>query len=578
MDGERALRRHLADHDLGHHADALLAAGLPSIRLRPTPSGLEPEKAYRRAAPVEGIDGEVVAIATSGYHHLALLAGGTVMAWGDNRHGQLGDGTRADRRRPVPVAGLSRVVAVAAGGGTSVALLDDGSVLGWGSNDSGALGGGRGPDRLLPEPVPGLERDVMAVAVDRYLRVLKTDGSTWALGLHAGDAGGVEGRPVPIASPPAGMRPGEWRDGMAACMDGSVVAWPGYTVGSSPPSRVPGLDDVVALAGEHEYRVALKGDGSVLAWGASWSFPLGDGTTSPSERPVAVSGLDRDITAVAAGHNCGYALKADGSVWSWGWGYTGQLGNGTSEDRLVPAPVPNPEAAVVGLEAGLALKSDGTVWSWGGDVPAGDWGADGVLPVGASKLGGRPDLPPGTPWPAYASRPLPFMAQVRLADVAPLDRGDVLPESGLLIFFFDHLSNPIGATASVVGYLPEGTPLVRTEFPDELTEVGRNPAVGVVPEADVTLFPWAPGFLDEEESDRSGQVLMDAVEAGHRMLGYPTLIHDTPEPGAAVLLLQLDLYDEVAFPNSTGLLYFLISETDLRGRRFNRAEADYECD
>ena len=187
-------------------------------------------------------------------------------------------------------------------------------------------------------------------------------------------------------------------------------------------------------------------------------------------------------------------------------------------------------------------------------------------------------MPPGTAWPAYASRPLPFMAQVRLSDVAPLDGGKRLPDSGLLLFFFDHVGDPIGATASVVAYLLESTPLVRTEFPDELPDAHRHPPVGVVPEADITLHPWPPGFLTEEERDLYGQVLMDELDAGHRMLGYPTLIQNTPEPGAAVLLLQLDLYDQVAFPNSTGLLYFLISERGLRRRRFDQAEADYECD
>ncbi|HUR23182.1 MAG TPA: DUF1963 domain-containing protein [Acidimicrobiales bacterium] len=573
-DGERALRAAMETYGLGSHTEGILATCLPSIRLRGPTFEQEAAKSYRMPAPLGGLDAGVVAIATSGSHHLALLADGTVMAWGDNSHGQLGDGTRADRRRPVPVAGIEGAVAIAAALGYSVALLDDSSVVGWGWNVWGQLGGGPGPDRLTPDTVDGLDLDVVAIAADRNVRAIKADGSAWAIGNGAGD--GLPHAAIKVATPPPGIRPGAWLDGVAACLDGSVIAWPGFTM-AERPATVPDPSGVVQLAGERAYTVALREDGSVVAWGASYSRPLGDGTSSPSTQPVPVSGLAGGVIAVAAGSNCGVALKADGSAWAWGWGYNGQLGDGTSEDRLVPVPIPHLESDVTALAIGVALKADGSVWTWGGEVERGDPGLGDQLPIGATKLGGRPDLPLGAVWPAYESRPLEFMAQVRLADVAPHDPTGLLPVDGVLSFFFQHVQDPIGATASVVAYFPEGTPLARTEYPEELADHDRHEAVAVTPEVDATLHPDPPAFLDEADREPYMQMYYDEIEPGHRMLGYLYQIQGVPEPGADVLLLQLDFGDRVAFPDGAGLLYYLITEGDLRARRFDETIADYEC-
>src|SRR6478672_6942116 len=65
-----------------------------------------------------------------------------------------------------------------------------------------------------------------------------------------------------------------------------------------------------------------------------------------------------------------------------------------------------------------------------------------ALPIGASRLGGRPDLPPGVPWPAW-HEPMAFIAQVNLADVAPHDIAGALPDRGLLSFFYETDGEPL---------------------------------------------------------------------------------------------------------------------------------------
>jgi inhibitor of cysteine peptidase len=99
-----------------------------------------------------------VALSSGSDHTLALKSDGTVVAWGDNSDGQLGDGTTTARRlSPVAVPGLAAVSAVSASvGNTSFALKSDGTVMAWGKNDYGQLGDGSTAQRNSPVEVTGL--------------------------------------------------------------------------------------------------------------------------------------------------------------------------------------------------------------------------------------------------------------------------------------------------------------------------------------------------------------------------------------------------------------------------------------
>ena len=82
-----------------------------------------------------------------------------------------------------------------------------------------------------------------------------------------------------------------------------------------------------------------------------------------------------NVVQVSARANSSMIVKADGSVWTWGDNSTGQLGDGTTTDRLTPVPVVGLDDAVqVAMGGGYAsaVKSDGTVWTWGGGPRSGD--------------------------------------------------------------------------------------------------------------------------------------------------------------------------------------------------------------
>src|SRR5262249_1999646 len=109
--------------------------------------------------PVSGLGSGVVAAVAGRNFGVALKGDGTVLAWGANRFGQIGDGTTTQRNSPVQVSGLgtgSQVIAVAGGGFHALALKSDGTALAWGNNGNGQLGDNTVTQRLTPVLVSGL--------------------------------------------------------------------------------------------------------------------------------------------------------------------------------------------------------------------------------------------------------------------------------------------------------------------------------------------------------------------------------------------------------------------------------------
>jgi alpha-tubulin suppressor-like RCC1 family protein len=132
--------------------------------------------------------------------------------------------------------------------------------------------------------------------------------------------------------------------------------------------RVSGLTSVTAVAAGGSHSLALRGDGTVWAWGFNNVGQLGDGTTTPRSTAGQVSGLT-GATALAAGNSHSVVLRGDGTAWAWGVNASGQLGDGTTTQRRTTA------GQVAGLTAGtslasgpaytLVLRSDRTVSGWG---------------------------------------------------------------------------------------------------------------------------------------------------------------------------------------------------------------------
>ncbi|GMQ57594.1 hypothetical protein AN1V17_19890 [Vallitalea sediminicola] len=120
------------------------------------------------------------------------------------------------------------------------------------------------------------------------------------------------------------------------------------------------------------HTIGLKNDGTVWSWGYNSDGQLGDGTTTNRLSPVQIIGLT-DIKTIVTGGFHTIGLKNDGTVWAWGNNEYGQLGDGTTTNKLIPVQVKgltDVKIIVTGGFHNIAVKNDGTVWAWGNNI----WG------------------------------------------------------------------------------------------------------------------------------------------------------------------------------------------------------------
>lgn len=309
------------------------------------------------------LPGKALQVAVGESSQYALLEDGTVVSWGSNYEGQLGNGpmgASAESGRypkssptPVKVTGLSGVIQIAAGMQHAIALRSDGTVWAWGRRSNGEIGDGApgGLSAIGPVRVQGLEGIKQIAADGSHNLALRSDGHVMSWGLnHSGELG------------------------------------TGTRDNTRTPVEVKGLDHVVTIAAGTGGSAAgssgaVREDGTVWMWGTGVGAITGnDPGLSPDDPggrvllPLQMKGV-AGVTQLSIGAGHVAVLLADGTVRMWGFDGYGQTGVGTSgtssetdgayKRRPVKPAITSVANIYLGSYRSFAVRTDGTLWVWG---------------------------------------------------------------------------------------------------------------------------------------------------------------------------------------------------------------------
>ncbi len=311
------------------------------------------------------------------------LGGGSIRCWGNNRDGQLGDGTTDSRITPAVVSGLGGTPTQISTGAEHACAVVAGGVRCWGRGLGGELGDGLASTSSTPVAVTGLGGTAtqVAAAAGTTCAVISPAGTVrcWGVGpsgqLGNGTNTFVQAEPVTVTGLSGVTQLTAGRAHFCAVTGGQVRCWgsglrgqlgQGVASSSNVPVAVSGSTGATRVAAGDSHSCAQLSSGGVQCWGGNDSGQLADGTATDRSTPVNVSGLSGASSLTSSGfHTC---VVTAGTVRCWGRNDSSQLGDGTYATRTAPTPVVGLVGAVA-VEAGsdttCARLSDGSPRCWG---------------------------------------------------------------------------------------------------------------------------------------------------------------------------------------------------------------------
>ena len=350
---------------------------------------------------------ENVADVAVGFNFTAVVKrDGTLWTWGENGSGQLGCGTTTSRQTPVQI--MDNVSSVSAADEHILAVLNDGTLWGWGDNSSAQLGDGTTTNSYIPTYIMNNVSYVSTEWSSTF--VTRTDNSLWAWGYDASGREMVADwhadpewyldevmdhqamvrdsatrfSPEMILNDTLAVSSSLWTDGMALPWgytlairsDGNLWGWGWNTFqilreadnawDDWIESPILVMEDVVSVFARPVSAMAIRGDGSLWAWGQNWSGTLGDGTAECQSAPVKIL---EDVAYITGGMHYGMAVTNCGRLYGWGFSAhdrSGRFGNMDISRSLSPVFIMDDVISVsAGARHTMAIRTDGSLYGWG---------------------------------------------------------------------------------------------------------------------------------------------------------------------------------------------------------------------
>lgn len=276
---------------------------------------------------------------------------GSLWMWGTNTFGHVGDGTTYPKFIPVKI-GNDTWASVYSSGTGSIAIKTNGTLWVWGYNLYGGIGLGGPPYGYILTPSQIGTDTNWKYATNNFYHSLaiKTDGTLWSWGNN--DSGQVG--------------------------DGTIIL-------KNTPVQIGTDTDWSQVCAGEGFSIALKSNGTIWAWGNNFWGQLGNGTNTDSPVPIQV-GTDTNWTSIQtsllSSSGSVYALKSNGTIWSWGQNGYFQLGDGTTIAKNTPAQI-GIDNDWIAIGESIAQKNNGTLWGWG-------YNSNGLLGDGTSTIRPRP--------------------------------------------------------------------------------------------------------------------------------------------------------------------------------------------
>lgn len=363
-----------------------------------------------QAKPVQvGVDTDWSAISAGKSYSLALKTNGTLWAWGLNAKGQLGDATNADKATPVQIGVAANWSAISAGDSFAMALKADGTLWTWGANNKGQLGVGTLVDSNIPAQVGTVATWTAVAAGYDHAVGLRNDGTIWTWG--GNEAGQLAQNNTINSAIPLQVPGNNWTAIAAGGSDMpyyrnvggvDVLRVGGHTVALKG-------DGTMWSWGCNTFGQLGDGTNYNMVWAGAGTYPFTGNEANDRFLPYQI-GTDTDWAKISSGAAHVVALKTDSTLWAWGLNVNGQLANGNpgmnnvqplpvGADSYLPYILPKQPWSLIaaGGYQTLALRGDGTVWSWG-------WNGSGQLGDGSKISTGGGSAPTKATWrlPKYS--------------------------------------------------------------------------------------------------------------------------------------------------------------------------------